>query len=100
MGDETGTQFPGSMLAYMGNGFELLRQLAKEFSLRSRAEAMSLRAMLMARTFKAQDSSAPVADTVRQIEVAVARFLRLLSTLDPRDAAGFALTDTVISLRF
>ena len=84
----------GNSLSYMGNGFELLRQLAKEFSLRSRAEAMSLRAMLMARTFKAQDSSAPVADTVRQIEVAVARFLRLLSTLDPRDAAGFALTDS------
>ena len=39
--------------------------------------------MLMARTFKAQDSSAPVADTVRQIEVAVARFLRLLSTGSP-----------------
>ena len=84
----------GNSLSYMGNGFELLRQLAKEFSLRSRVEAMSLRAMLMARTFKAQDSPAPVADTVRQIEVAVARFLRLLSTLDPRDAAGFALTDS------
>ncbi|CAE7200879.1 unnamed protein product [Symbiodinium sp. CCMP2592] len=84
----------GNSLSYMGNGFELLRQLAKEFSLRSRAEAMSLRAMLMARTFRAQDSSAPVADTVRQIEVAVARFVRLLSTLDPRDAAGFALTDS------
>ncbi|CAE7748672.1 ZCCHC13 [Symbiodinium sp. CCMP2592] len=84
----------GNSLSYMGNGFELLRQLAKEFSLRSRAEAMSLRAMLMARTFRAQDSSAPVADTVRQIEVAVARFVRLLSTLDPRDAAGFPLTDS------
>ena len=79
----------------MGNGFELLRQLAKEFSLRSRAEAMSLRAMLMARTFQAQTSSAPVADTVRQIEIAVARFVRLLSTLDQRDAAvGLALTDS------
>eukprot|EP00439_Symbiodinium_sp_Y106_P072684 s1971_g13.t1 len=84
----------GNSLSYMGNGFELLRQLAKELSLRSRAEAMSLRAMLMARTFRAQDSSAPVADTVRQIEVAVARFVRLLSTLDPRDAAGFTLTDS------
>ena len=67
----------GNSLSYMGNGFELLRELAKEFSLRSRAEAMSLRAMLMARTFQAQTSSAPVADTVRQIEVAVARFVRL-----------------------
>ena len=84
----------GNCLSYMGNGFELLRQLAKEFSLRSRAEAMSLRAMLMARTFQAQTSSAPVADTVRQIEVAVARFVRLLSTLDQRDAVGLALTDS------
>ena len=84
----------GNSLAYMGNGFELLRQLAKEFSLRSRAEAMSLRAMLMARTFQAQTSSAPVADTVRQIEIAVARFVRLLSTLDQRDAVGLALTDS------
>ena len=78
----------------MGNGFELLRQLGKEFSLRSRAEAMSLRAMLMVRTFQAQNTSAPVADTVRQIEVAVARFGRLLSTLDQRDAVGLSLTDS------
>ncbi|CAE7278428.1 unnamed protein product [Symbiodinium sp. CCMP2592] len=80
----------GNSLSYMGNGFELLRQLAKEFSLRSRAEAMSLRAMLMARTFRAQDSSAPVADTVRQIEVAVARFVRLLSSL-PESAKAYTL---------
>ena len=84
----------GNSLSYMGNGVELLRQLAKEFSLRSRAEAMSLRAMLMARTFQAQTSPAPVADTVRHIEVAVARFVRLLSTLDQRDAVGLAFTDS------
>ncbi|CAE7635150.1 unnamed protein product [Symbiodinium sp. CCMP2592] len=51
---------------------------------------MSLRAMLMARTFRAQDSSAPVADTVRQIEVAVARFVRLLSSL-PESAKAYTL---------
>ena len=85
----------GNSLAYMGNGFELLRQLVREFSLRSRAEAMSLRAMLMARTFQTQSgTSAPVADTVRQIEIAVARYLRLLSTLEPGDAVGLGLTDS------
>ena len=36
--------------------------------------------MLMARTFQAQTSSAPVADTVRQIEVAVARFVIVVNS--------------------
>ena len=33
------------------NGFELLRQLTKEFSLRNRAEALSLKTQLLARVF-------------------------------------------------
>ena len=58
-------------------------------------KAMSLRAMLMARTFQTQSgTSAPVADTVRQIEIAVARYQRLLSTLEPGDAVGLGLTDS------
>ena len=31
--------FFGNSMSYMGNGYELLRQLVKEFSLRSRSES-------------------------------------------------------------
>ena len=73
----------GNATTYMGNGFELLRQLCKEFSLRSKSEALGLRASLMQKTFHANAAyGAPVADTVRQIEVAVARYLRLVSDSD------------------
>ena len=65
--------FFGNSMSYMGNGYELLRQLVKEFSLRSRSEAVSLRASLMSKVFQANAAyGAPVADTIRQIEVAVA----------------------------
>ena len=37
---------------YLGNGFELLRQLSQEFSLRSRTEGLSLRVQLLNRFFK------------------------------------------------
>ena len=62
--------FFGNSMSYMGNGYELLRQLVKEFSLRSRSEAVSLRASLMSKVFQANAAyGAPVADTIRQIEV-------------------------------
>ena len=86
--------FFGSM-AYMGNGYELLRQLVKEFSLKSRSEAVSLRASLMSKVFHANAAyGAPVADTVRQIEVAVARYLRLVSTLLVDDTSGLGVADS------
>ena len=87
--------FFGNSMTYMGNGYELLRQLVKEFSLRSRSEAVSLRASLMSKVFHANAAyGAPVADTVRQIEVAVARYLRLVSTLLVDDTSGLGVADS------
>ena len=85
----------GNATTYMGNGFELLRQLVKEFSLRSKSEAVGLRASLMQKTFHSSSASgAPVADTVRQIEIAVARYLRLVSTLVSDDTVGLGVSDS------
>ena len=73
----------GNSTTYMGNVFELLKQLCKEFSLslRNKSEAIGLRASLMQKVFHANAPyGASVADTIRQIEVAVARYLRLVST--------------------
>ena len=39
-------------------------------------------------------SGAPVADTVRQIEIAVARYLRLVSTLVSDDTVGLGVSDS------
>ena len=87
--------FGGNSMTYMGNGYELLRQLVKEFSLRSRSEAVGLRASLMSKVFHANAAyGAPVADTVRQIEVAVARYLRLVSTLLVDDTSGLGVADS------
>ncbi len=87
--------FFGNSMTYMGNGYELLRQMVKEFSLRSRSEAVSLRASLMSKVFHANAAyGAPVADTVRQIEVAVARYLRLVSTLLVEDTSGLGVADS------
>ena len=41
----------GLNLQQLGNGFELLRQLTVEFSLRTRAEALSLRTQFASRSF-------------------------------------------------
>ena len=80
---------------HTGNGYESLRQLVKEFSLRSRSEAVSLRASLMSKVFQANAAcGAPVADTIRQIEVAVARYLRLVSTLIDEDVNGLGIGDS------
>ena len=87
--------FFGNSMTYMGNGYELLRQLVKEFSLGSRSEAVSLRASLMSKVIHANAAyGAPVADTVRQIEVAVARYLRLVSTLLVDDTSGLGVADS------
>ena len=47
------------------SGFEALRLLAKEFSLRSRAEAAFFRSEFMSKTFKAQSGPTQISDLVR-----------------------------------
>ena len=74
---------------YLGNGFELLRQLSQEFSLRSRTEGLSLRVQLLNKVFQGQDSS----DLIRQIELACAKCTRMISTL-LGDSVGLAIGDS------
>ena len=66
------------------NGYELLRQLTLEFSIRSRSEALSLRTQIAGRSFvlpAAQTSpSSLVSDVIRKIDYEAARFSRLLGT--------------------
>ena len=78
------------------NGFELLRQLTKEFSLRNRAEALSLKTQLLARVFVPDPSSgsSQVSDVIRQIDLARARFMRMVGTLGAGMASGLQITDS------
>ena len=78
------------------NGFELLRQLTKEFSLRNRAEALSLKTQLLARVFVPDPSSgsSQVSDVIRQIDLACARFMRMVGTLGAGMASGLQITDS------
>ena len=78
---------------YMSNGYELLRQLTREFSLRSRTEALSLRVQLMSRTFQVSGSEAEISDLIRQIDFSVARFMKLASTLGG-DVTGLKIDDS------
>ena len=85
----------GNVSSYMGNGFELLRQLGSEYSLRNRSEGLSLRSALMARTFAGQGGSlSPVSDVIRQIELACAKFMRLIATLPDTESAGLGIMDS------
>lgn len=71
--------------SYSDNGFELLRTLCREYSLRSRAEALSLRAELVNRSFRPSEKETSnttlISDTIRKIDVAVSRFQKLVRTL-------------------
>jgi len=67
------------------NGYELLRQLAREYSLRSRGEALAFRTSLATKTFVVPSNetspSSMVSDTIRRIELECAKYQRLLSSL-------------------
>ena len=81
------------------NGFELLRQLTLEFSLRSRSEALSLRTQIAGNSFVlAATQTSPsslVSDTIRKIDYEAARFSRLLGTLPMQvDTTGLKLADS------
>ena len=81
------------------NGYELLRQLTLEFSIRSRSEALSLRTQIAGRSFvltATQTSpSSLVSDTIRGIDYEAARFSRLLGTLPMQvDTTGLKLADS------
>ena len=91
-GVTTGDVFANAT-TYMSNGYELLRQHNREFSLRSRTEALSLRVQLMSRTFQVSGSEAQISDLIRQIDFSVARFMKLASTLGG-DVTGLKIDDS------
>ena len=77
-----GVGVDGAFLATRGtSGFEGLRLLAREFSLRSRAEASFFRTEFLAKTFKASAGVTQVSDIIRQIDVGLSRFRKMIETL-------------------
>ena len=75
------------------NGFELIRQLTMEYSLRTRSEALSFRTALAHKSFSLHASetspSTVVTDTIRKIDYENARYGKLLGTLaSSSDATG------------
>ena len=66
-----------------------LEDPSQEFSLRSRTEGLSLRVQLLKKVFQGQNSS----DLIRQIELACAKYTRMISTL-LGDSAGSAIGDS------
>ena len=85
-------------LQQLGNGFELLRQLTGEYSLRTRAEALALRTQFAARSFvlsgKETSSTSVVSDVIRRIDLESARYNKLLATLPATvDAVVLQLSD-------
>ena len=94
----------GIFVAHRGtSGFEALRLLGKEFSLRTRAEASFFRAEVMKRTYKAENSSTHISDVVRKMDVDLSRYRKLVETLPvtaSRDGLEIASADlTLILLR-
>ena len=67
------------------NGFELIRQLTLEYSIRTRNEALTFRTALAGKTFLLSASetspSSVVTDTIRRIDYESARYQKLIGTL-------------------
>ena len=81
------------------NGYELLPQLAREYSLRSRGEALAFRTSLATKTFVVPSNetspSSVVSDTIRRIELESAKYQRLLSSLPSNvDPVGLQVSDS------
>ena len=80
------------------NGFELIRQLTLEFSVRSRSEALTFRTALAAKTFQLSSAetspSSVVTDTIRRLDFEAARYQKLVSTLPSTvDVVGLQLAE-------
>ena len=85
------------------SGFEALRLLGKEFSLRTRAEAAFFRAEVLKKTYKAENSATQISDVVRRMDVDLSRYRKLVGTLPltaTKDGLDVASADlTLILLR-
>ena len=66
------------------SGFEALRILGKEFSLRSRAEASFFRAEVLKKSFRGESNATAVSDIVRKLDVELSRWPRLCGMKDSR----------------
>ena len=80
------------------NGFELMRQLTLEYSVKTRSEALSFRSAIANRTFtlSARETSpaSVVTDTIRRLDYEAARFQKLLGTLPKNiDVTGLQLAE-------
>ena len=63
------------------SGYEALRILAKEFSLRSRAEASFFRADFVKKSYKGDTQATYISDAVRKMDVDLSRYRKLIDTL-------------------
>ena len=80
------------------NGYELVRQLTLEFSLRSRSEALNVRASLASKSFVLSNSETTpgsiVSDTIRKMDFECSRYSKLIATLPTHvDGTGLALPE-------
>ena len=86
----------GLNAAQVGNGFEMLRQITSEYSLRTRSEALAMRTTFSGKSFAlaAQETSVStvVSDVIRRIDMESARFAKLLATLPPQRRSGRTAT--------
>ena len=85
------------------NGFELVRQLTLEYSIRTRSEALSFRTALAGKSFalygNETSASTIVTDTIRKIDFEMARYSKLLGTLSSRiDATGLHVAEADLEL--
>ena len=87
----------------IGNGYELLRQLTCEYSLRNRGEALALRTVFLNKSFSLSSAetspSSIVSDLTRRLDLESARYSKLLGTLPSHvDTVGLQLTDADLLL--
>ena len=71
------------------NGYEVLRLLAREFALKSRAEALFFKNQ----TVNQECKSTHISEIVRMVDVAVCKFAKLVATLPAQERLGVDISE-------
>ncbi len=103
LGILNGTEIIGTNTHMKHHGFELIRQLSVEYSIKSRAEALSFRAVFLQKqlhvTSAESSSGSVVVDTIRKVDVEASKYMKLLSSASSKiDTSGLVLTESDLLL--
>ena len=96
LGTVSGTEIMGTNNHMRYHGFELMRQLSAEYSIKSRAEALAFRTVFLQKQLHVGNSESSggsiVVDTIRKVDVEASKYMKLLASASAKiDTSGLNL---------